>query len=254
MTHPLIRAQSVVRTFSRRHAGDIHVLRHLDLEVCAGQSHAILGKSGSGKSTLIHLLAGFDHPTSGKIFWRGEDASSLSLSHIDRARRKMFGFVHQHHHLMSDLSALDNVSMPLRIDGVGKAQARIQAGKWLERVGLSGRGSHMPGELSGGERQRVGIARALANHPAVVIADEPTGNLDRETGAQIFGLLEVLRRETGTAMIVVTHDMSVADRSQFRWSLEDGRLTALPTASIHPFSSTGSKPSARKLRSLGPVG
>ena len=232
--HPLIEVRDVSKVFSRRHAPPVAVLSELDFSVVAGQSHSILGKSGSGKSTLIHIMAGFDCPSSGHVWWQGNPVSSLSIGRIDRARRQMFGFVHQHHHLLSDMTALDNIAMPLRIDGLDKRTAMRQGHEWLERIGLSDRANHMPGELSGGERQRVGIARALVNNPRLIIADEPTGNLDRATSASIMALLESLQQETAAALVLVTHDTTIAASTQFQWVLQEGKLWDPHSATFHP--------------------
>ena len=237
--HSLLCASALGKRFTRRHAADIQVLEGLEFEMHPGHSHSILGKSGSGKSTLIHILAGFDQPTQGSVAWQGRNVRDLSMREIDRARRQMFGFVHQHHHLMSDLSALDNVAIPLRIDGMSKKAAHALAQDWLERVGLPDRADHMPGELSGGERQRVGIARALVNSPRLVIADEPTGNLDKETGASIIRLLETLQSETGASLILVTHDIQIAASTQFQWVLQQGRLASLQSITQAPVSTPG---------------
>ena len=222
----LLALDDITRTFRRPHAPDLPVLQGVNLRVEAGQFHAILGKSGSGKSTLIQLMALFDRPCSGRVLWQGQDATSLRPSRQDKARQALLGFVHQHHHLISDLSAMENVALPLRIQGLSKPKAQACAEEWLSRVGLEGRFEHYPGELSGGERQRVGVARAMAPAPQVLIADEPTGNLDQETGRAMMGMFERLRQERGMALVLVTHDLALAQAAPHRWALEGGALRA----------------------------
>ena len=220
----LVRLIDVCRSFHRTHGGRLSVLEQVDLTILPGQFHALMGRSGSGKSTLMQMVALFDRPSSGSILWQGKDAALLNSREVDYARRNMFGFVHQSHHLLSGMSAMDNVGMPLRIAGMSKKQSRERAQELLEKVGLGDRSHHSPGELSGGERQRVGIARALANRPKLIIADEPTGNLDAETGEQVFTLLDQLRRKEGMAMLLVTHDQQLARRAQFQWRFENRKL------------------------------
>jgi lipoprotein-releasing system ATP-binding protein len=220
---PVLSCHELCREF-REGGRVLHVLQNLNFEVAAGERVAVIGESGAGKTTLLQLLGGLDLPTSGKVCVQGQNMATINDAERGELRNRSLGFVYQFHHLLPEFSAVENVAMPLLMRRKDLGKAMELAGNLLDRVGLMDRKTHRPGELSGGERQRTAVARALITRPAVVLADEPTGNLDHATGERVFDLMLELNREYGSSLVVVTHDRVLASRMDRIVRLEDGRL------------------------------
>ncbi|NOX21189.1 MAG: ABC transporter ATP-binding protein [Nitrospirae bacterium] len=223
MSKPLIRVEGLKKSYITE-AGDLEVLKGIDLQIWPGEMVSIVGASGVGKSTLLHILGTLDRPTTGNVFFNEIDVFSLNDQELAQFRNKSIGFVFQFHHLLPEFTALENVMMPAIIGGLTHEEARVRAMDLLQQLGLSGRLEHRPGELSGGEQQRVAVARALVMNPEVVLADEPTGNLDTRTGNELFDLLKRLNSEKGITFLVVTHNEALASRCSRIIKMVDGRI------------------------------
>ncbi len=218
---PLVEARGISKIF-RTEAGELRVLKGVDISVGSGEMLGIIGASGAGKSTLLHILGALDKPTSGKVLFKGKDISAMDENSLALLRNTSIGFVFQFHHLLPEFNSLENVMLPGLISGMSFAEAGKRASALLSELGLSARIRHRPGELSGGEQQRVAVARALLQNPAVVLADEPTGNLDTLTGNDLFALFLELNKRKGIAFVVVTHNKSLSDRCHRVLEMADG--------------------------------
>ena len=229
MSETLIRLEKLIKTYR---SGDsvLSVLSELNLELYRGESVAVVGESGVGKSTLLHLLGGLDTPTSGEVIFQSSAISSFDEAKLAEFRNRQTGYIWQNFHLLPEFTAIENAMMPLLIAGQTQDQAEPQARQWLERVGLADRGHHRAGELSGGEQQRVTIARALVTGPKLLLADEPTGNLDQETGEKVIDLLVSLPRDHGVTLVVATHNLAFAGRCDRVLRIEAGSITSIPKA------------------------
>ena len=222
---PIIQCRQLTKRYVQGDL-DVEVLKGIDLELAIGECVAIMGASGSGKSTLLHLLGGLDTPTSGEVILNGINLNKVGANQMAKLRNRSLGFIYQSHHLLDEFTVLENAAMPLLIANKSVKEAKFRAQEILKRVGLSNRIEHKPGELSGGERQRATIARALINKPAVILADEPTGNLDSKTAEQVYQLMLELNHELKVSFLVVTHDHELANRIGKVLLMEDGLLVA----------------------------
>lgn len=227
---PLIHVEKLQKTY-RTARGELRLFHELDLVIAPGEMVAIVGQSGAGKSTLLHILGALDTPSAGRVYCASTDVARLSAREAAVFRNREIGYVWQFHYLLPEFSALENVAMPLLARGVSKKEALQAAAKWLVEVGLEDRGDHRPGELSGGEQQRVALARALVNNPRLLLADEPTGDLDESTADRVFALIEGLHATHGLTSILVTHNLDLAARCTRALRLEAGRLVPLTSQS-----------------------
>jgi lipoprotein-releasing system ATP-binding protein len=227
MSEPVLRLEGVCRSFVQG-AVTLEVLKGVDLTLESGRIVALVGPSGAGKSTLLHISGLLERPTAGEVHIDGRATGRLGDAERTRLRRERIGFVYQFHHLLADFTALENVALPRLVAGRGRREAEARAAELLERMGLAGRAGHRPGRLSGGEQQRVAIARALANAPGLVLADEPTGNLDPHTADEVFALLLEVVRGSGTAALVATHNHDLAARMDETWTIDEGHLAPAP--------------------------
>jgi len=230
MSKPVLSVRNVTRTYETA-SGGLTVLKGVDLDVMPGEVVGLIGPSGSGKSSLLHAAGLLERPTSGEIRIDGEDVGGLDERARTHIRLARIGFVYQFHHLLAEFDARDNVALPLRIAGVGQAQARERASEVLTALGLGERLTHQPAQLSGGEQQRVAVARALANRPRLLLADEPTGNLDPATSQTVFEALHRLVKDTGVAALIATHNMELAGHMDRVFALKDGHLEERPAES-----------------------
>ena len=221
MNNPLLQAKNIIKTYKEEKIRT-HVLKGVNIDIYSNELTAIVGKSGSGKSTLLHILGTLDKADSGEIIYKGEELLKLSDKKKAAFRNIHLGFVYQFHHLLSDFSALENVMMPMLIAGINKNEAKKKALELLEKVSLSEKANSRPSELSGGQRQRVAIARALANSPEIILADEPTGNLDEKNAQMVFSLFEKLVKEDKIAVVIVTHDNSLSEKCDRVYTMKDG--------------------------------